>query len=140
MNISQSDRRLMSALRKNSRASVTELAKTLGISRATVQHRMESLVQSGVIRRFTIETDTRADSSVVSAIMTIEVQGSLSRTIIRELRKKPEIISLYTTNGAWDLVATIETASLKDFDRVLREVRDVPGILNSETSLLLELA
>lgn len=140
MELSESDRRLISALKKDGRASVTTLSSVLGISRATVQSRMERLIRSGVILRFTIDTDAASESDVVHAIMTIEIQGSLSRSIIKELRLKPEITALHTTNGAWDLVAHVETANLRDFDRVLREVRDVKGVLNSETSLLLDIA
>ncbi|MGO8658564.1 Lrp/AsnC ligand binding domain-containing protein, partial [Rhizobium ruizarguesonis] len=47
------------------------------------------------------------------------------------------ISALHTTNGNWDLVADIRAASLADFDRVLREVRMIDGVANSETSLLL---
>lgn len=140
MELTLSDRRLISALKKDGRASVTTLASDLSVSRATVQVRMERLLRGGVIRRFTAEIDPSADQDVVRAIMTIEIQGSLSRSIIKDLRQKPEITTLHTTNGAWDLVAHIETANLRDFDRVLREVREVKGVLNSETSLLLDIA
>ena len=140
MELTSSDRGLISALKKDGRATITELSGILGISRATVQTRMERLIRNGVIRRFTVEVDPVADQEVVRAIMTIEIQGSLSRSIIRNLRQKPEITTLHTTNGAWDLVAHIETASLQDFDRVLREVREIKGVLNSETSLLLDIA
>ena len=140
MELTSSDRRLISALKTDGRATITELSGILGISRATVQTRMQRLIRNGVIRRFTVEVDPVADQEVVRAIMTIEIQGSLSRSIIRNLRQKPEITTLHTTNGAWDLVAHIETASLQDFDRVLREVREIKGVLNSETSLLLDIA
>jgi DNA-binding Lrp family transcriptional regulator len=45
--------------------------------------------------------------------------------------------SLHTTNGGWDLIAEVRADSLSDFDRVLREVRTIDGVLNSETSILL---
>jgi DNA-binding Lrp family transcriptional regulator len=57
--------------------------------------------------------------------------------VIRRLRGIAEIRALHTTNGNWDLVADIHTTSLSDFDRVLREVRMIDGVVNSETSLLL---
>jgi DNA-binding Lrp family transcriptional regulator len=44
---------------------------------------------------------------------------------------------VHTTNGAWDLVAEIHSSSLAEFDQVLREVRLIDGIANSETSILL---
>lgn len=37
----------------------------------------------------------------------------------------------------WELVAEIQASSLADFDNVLREVRLIDGIANSETSILL---
>ena len=57
--------------------------------------------------------------------------------MIKFLRGLPELYALHTTNGAWDMVAEIRANSLSDFDRILREVRDVEGVLNSETSILL---
>ena len=69
--------------------------------------------------------------------MLIEVTGKSTATVIKKLRGIPELHVLHTTNGAWDLVAEMRASSLQDFDRVLREVRMVDGILNSETSLLL---
>ena len=47
---------------------------------------------------------------------------------------------LYSTNGAWDLVAELDCADLRDFDRALREIRAVPGVTNSESCLLLDSA
>ena len=59
------------------------------------------------------------------------------RQRMERLRGMPELHSLHTTNGSWDLIAEIRASSLHDFDRVLREVRQIDGILNSETSILL---
>jgi DNA-binding Lrp family transcriptional regulator len=53
------------------------------------------------------------------------------------LRGIPELQTLHTTNGGWDLVAEIRTNSLASFDRVLVQIRSVEGVVNSETSLLL---
>lgn len=140
MILDQTDRDLLALLRQNSRASVTSLAATLGISRVTVQNRMERLRQSGAIARFTIEIGEVGLDDLIHAVMMIEVQGNQARSVARRLRNMPEVVDLHTTNGVWDLVARIEIASLPDFDRVLREVREIPGVTGSETSLLLDRA
>lgn len=132
------DRRLLATLKKDARASVTTLAGELGVSRATVQTRMERLVATGVIQRFTIEVDTVGAGEVIRAVMMIELQGNLARQVVRRVRAMPEIVSLHSTNGAWDLVAQIEVSSLLEFDRILREVREIAGVLNSQTCLLLD--
>lgn len=137
--LNQTDRAMLAELRRNGRASITELAGALGVSRATAKTRLDRLVDGGTIRRFTIDTDLE-DRQSIRAISTIELQGSMSRSVTRALHAIPEIEQLYATNGAWDLVAEINADSLPAFDRVLRQIRDTPGVLNSETSLLLNRA
>jgi DNA-binding Lrp family transcriptional regulator len=57
--------------------------------------------------------------------------------VIRALRGLPEVASVHTTNGRWDLVVDLAAENLAGFDAVLRRVRQIDGIANSETSLLL---
>jgi DNA-binding Lrp family transcriptional regulator len=129
----------LAALKTNSRASLTELAAATKVSRATVKSHLSRLIDSGVIRRFTIETNLE-DGDGVRAIMLVELQGSMSRTVIRALRQIPELSSLHSTNGAWDLVAEIRADNLQGVDQVLRKIRDISGVRNSQTSLLLDVA
>lgn len=134
--LSAVDRALIAALRANARQSITELAQSAGVSRATARARLDTLVQEGRIRRFTIETDVDLEG-MVRAITLIELQGSMSRRVVRTLSKIAEVTRIHTTNGAWDLVVEISAETLADFDRVLREIREAPGVLNSQSSILL---
>ncbi len=138
--LDDTDRALIGALKMNSRASVTTLAAELGLARITVKKRLERLSETGTIKRFTIDLEDPGSDDLIHAIMLVEVQGSLTRSVISQLRKMPEISSLHSTNGAWDLVARLETTSLAEFDRALRRVREVAGVSNSETCLLLDRA
>lgn len=139
-NLNSTDRQLIAALRQNSRSTISTLSSKLGVSRATVQTRLDRLVSSGVIRRFTVELDTAVAADVIRAVMMIEVQGANAKATVLSLNNIPQIVSLHTTNGAWDLVATIETANLAEFDTTLNQVRELKGVLNSETCLLLNTA
>lgn len=130
------DRRLLAALRDDARASITELALIAGVSRTTVRSRLDGLVREGRIRRFTIETDLE-DEDAVRAITMVELQGRMSREVIRKLRAIPEVAAVHSTSGAWDLVVELRARSLAGFDRALRELREIQGVSNSETSLLL---
>ena len=134
--LSATDRAIIAALRNDARMSITELANRVSISRTTAKARLEALVREGRIRRFTVETDTDVEGEV-RAITMVELQGKMSRNVIRTLTRIPEVATVYATNGAWDLVVEIKTDSLVNFDRVLREIREVPGVLNSESCLLL---
>jgi DNA-binding Lrp family transcriptional regulator len=131
------DRRLLAVLREDGRAPVAELARRLGVTRATVNARLDRLVAGGVIVGFTVRLRDDAAEGGVRAVSLIEVEGRSTDAVIRQLRGLPEIEALYTTNGAWDLVAEVRTPDLAGFDRLLGRIRSVPGVLNSETSLLL---
>jgi DNA-binding Lrp family transcriptional regulator len=131
------DRRLLGALRADGRAPIAALAQRLGVSRATVSHRIEKLTAQGVIVGFTVRVRDYGQAAPVRAISFIEVEGRTTDRAIEALRGFEEIQNLHTTNGGWDLVAEIACADLAAFDGVLRRIRAIEGVVNSETSLLL---
>ncbi|PDT49727.1 Lrp/AsnC family transcriptional regulator [Sinorhizobium fredii] len=131
------DRRIIAHLRVDGRASLSKLSDALGVARGTVQNRLDRLIETGTLMGFTVRVREDYDLNTVHAVMMIEVVGKSTTQVIRKLRGIPEIHTLHTTNGNWDLVANIRAANLSEFDRVLREVRMIDGVANSETSLLL---
>jgi DNA-binding Lrp family transcriptional regulator len=131
------DRKLVALLRTDGRAPVTTLARQLGVSRATVNSRLERLLESATVLGFTVRMRDDHGDDDVRAISLIEVEGRTTTDVIKALRGLPEIQTLHTTNGGWDLVAEIRADSLLDFDRVLGQIRSVDGVINSESSLLL---
>lgn len=133
----QTDRRLLAILRTDGRASISKLADMLKISRGTVQNRIDRLTSQGTIAGFGVRITAASDPHAVRAITLIEITGGKTVSVVNTLRGIPEIRALHTTNGAWDLVAEIQTENLGEFDRVLRHVRALDGVSKSETSLLL---
>lgn len=131
------DRRIIAHLRADGRASLSKLADVLGIARGTVQNRVDRLLETGTLLSFTVRVREDYDDLSVRAVMMIEVTGKSTTQVIQKMRGVTEIRTLHTTNGKWDLVADIHAANLSDFDRVLREIRMIDGVANSETSLLL---
>lgn len=135
-NLTETDRAIIATLRRDARMSLTDLAQAVGISRTTARLRLQALIDEGHIRRFTVETPAE-DDPAIRAITMVQLQGRMSRMGIRALNRIPEVTSVYATNGTWDLVVEIRATTLAEFDRVLREIREVPGVTNSESCLLL---
>lgn len=131
------DHRLIAALRIDGRASLSKLAQMLGVSRGTVQNRLDRLIDSGVILGFTVRLKSLPETDRIRAVMMVEVSGKNTKRVAQALRGLPEVHALYSTNGAFDLIAEIECANLGEFDRLLSDVRTIEGIERSETSLLL---
>jgi len=58
-------------VRGNARMPVVELARRLGVSRATVQNRMRRLEREGVIRGYTVELKSGAGEPPIRALALI---------------------------------------------------------------------
>lgn len=130
------DRRLIGLLRENARQPVSSLAATLAVSRATVQNRIARLTSDGTILGFTLRL-RQEEEGLVRAIMMVEVRGDRSAAVLKALRGIAGVSAIHTTNGRWDLVVELRAESLERFDAVLRRIRTIDGVQNSETSLLL---
>ena len=128
---------MIALLRADGRAPISKLAELMDVSRATVQNRLDRLLESGAVLGFTVRMREDHPENTVRAVMMIGVAGKATDQVIRRLRGLPEVQRLHSTNGNWDLVAELQTTSLEAFDRVLREVRMIDGVSSSETSLLL---
>lgn len=131
------DRDLVALLRRDGRAPLAKIADILDVSRGTVQNRLDRLLHNGTILGFTIRVREDYGLDAIRAVMMIEVVGKSADRVVKRLHGLPELQSLHSTNGTWDLVAHLQASSLSEFDRVLREIRMIDGVLNSETSLLL---
>ncbi len=131
------DSRLVTLLRHNARRSISDLAAELGASRATVRARMGKLETNGSILGYTVILRADTVGLPVRGIMMIEIEGRVTERVIKALDGFPEISSIHTTNGRWDLIVELGTMTLADLDNVLRRIRLLPGITASETSLLL---
>ena len=133
--LDETDRALITLLRHDARASVTELAARAGLSRVTVAARIKALRDKGVIRRFTVDLAEPIEEETIRARSLLELNLAKTDRVHRALARMPEITSLYTTNGKWALVATHETPNLVAFDALLLKLCKLDGISNVEACL-----
>jgi DNA-binding Lrp family transcriptional regulator len=131
------DSRLIAALKRNGRASLSELADTLGVTRSTVRVRLDRLVQGGEIAGFTALTRSDVRPDPVRGLMMLEIAGRGAEKVMKTLQRMPQVQAVHSTNGTWDLIAEIGTDTLESFDQVLFAIRRLEGVTRSETNLLL---
>jgi len=94
----------------------------------------------GRIEADRLEIEVRAEAferDRIGALMSIAVQGNRGAEVVKVLRGHPNVASIHSTNGRWDLVAELHADSLEHFDRVLGAIRLIDGIASTETSILL---
>lgn len=133
----KTDERLIAALRHNARASLSDLALQLDLSRTTVRARIERLQLRGDILGFTVVLKEDVLRDPVRGLMMIGIEGRGADRIIRQLRGMPTVKAVHSTNGRWDLIVELGTETLAELDEVLGLIRKLQGVATSETNLLL---
>lgn len=133
------DRRLLALLRDNARLPVASLAGILGVSRGTVQNRLDRLQAEGEILGFTVRTrsEVTGPSEGVRAITLVHEQARTSENTLRSIREIPEARTIYTSNGRWDIVVEMQAQSLSELDNALSSIRKIKGVEVTETIILL---
>lgn len=131
------DQRLIAELRRDGRAALSDLAERLDLSRATVRSRMERLTARGEIAGFTVLTRGDVSAAPVRGLMLIGIEGRGAERIMARLTGIPAVVAVHSTNGKWDLIAELATQTLPELDEVIFRIRNIEGVMTSETNLLL---
>ncbi len=137
MDMDDIDQHILSALRRDGRASHSEIAGALNLSRATVRARIDRMVARGDIAGFTVLTRADVTQAPVRGLMLIGIEGRGADRITRRLLGMAEVQAVHSTNGRWDIVAEIGTETLAELDEVIARIRRIEGVTTSETNLLL---
>jgi DNA-binding Lrp family transcriptional regulator len=135
--VDDTDQRLIASLRRDGRASLSDLALALGLSRATVRARMERLVARGEISGFSVLTRADVTASPVRGLMMLGIEGRGTDRIIARLMGLAAVQAVHSTNGKWDLIVELGTQTLAQLDDILAQIRRLEGVATSETNLML---
>lgn len=131
------DQAIISLLQKDGRMSVQGMAQALKLTRATVTKRMSRLEVEGVITGYTALVRKDFFDKKIRGWVMISTVPNMEENAIVQMKLISEVRKIYTTNGKWDLAAEIRAVDLESFDTALSKIRQVTGIENTETSLLL---
>ena len=77
MNLDETDRKIIDSLKNNSRLSWKEIGRTVPMTGQAVAARIERLTDSGVIRKFTIDTDKEKMGITITGYITIYMKTTL---------------------------------------------------------------
>ena len=131
------DTGLIAELRRDGRASISELAERLQVSRATVRSRLERLKAAGEIAGFIVLTRADISEAPVRGLMMIGIEGRGGEKIMARLSGLPAVMAVHSTNGKWDLIVELATQTLLELDDVIHRIRNIEGVITSETNVLL---
>ena len=131
------DRMLLNLLRENARTSTAELARKLHLSRTTVQSRIERLERNHVVAGYTIQVPDEVEASLVRTFVLITLAPKRSGTIEAALRRIPEVRTLHSVSGPFDLLAIVAAESIGDLDTVIDRIGLLDGVERTTSAIVL---
>lgn len=128
----EKDAALIHKLRLDSSKPVSEIASELDIPRTTVQERIRRLVQTGVIKRFTIQTDYSKLGKTVTVFILVSfssASGISQKEAAQKIAEIPDISEVHVISGDWDIIAKARGETIQSVgELVLDKIRNVKGV------------
>ena len=137
MKLTPADEALLSQLREHARAPTAEIARRLQLSRTTVQSRIERLERMGVIAGYTVRVSDEFERERIRALIMVTVFPKQMAAVVEALRLMPEVRTLQSVSGGWDLVAMAAVPTIGDMDELTDRIGAVEGVERTTSSLVL---
>jgi DNA-binding Lrp family transcriptional regulator len=134
--IDEKDRGIIEILKEDARRSFVDIAKAVSLSEPAVRRRVKNMVDGGVIRRFTVETDV---GQVASAITLISVNPSVpTADISARLLKMEGVDVVYEITGQYDIAVIVSGSNIANINRSIDDIRRLDGVGNTNTVIILK--
>jgi DNA-binding Lrp family transcriptional regulator len=137
MPIDATDQKILALLREDGRISTAQLGRRLGLSRTTVQSRIDRMQSRRVITGFTVRMGVEGEREQIQAQVMISVAPKLQVRVETALRALPEVRKLFTISGQHDFIAVVVTDTVAEMDRLLDRLGSLEGIDRTISSIVL---
>jgi len=135
--LDDTDRALLALLRENARAPTAELARRLGISRTTVQSRLQRLERRRAVVGYTVVVPDEAEAALVRAHVLITLAPRQTAAIDAALRRIPEVRVLHSVSGPFDLIAIVAAGSIGELDALIDRIGALDGVERTTSAIVL---
>src|SRR5665213_621226 len=131
------DRRLIQALREDARAPTAKLARSLSLSRTTVQSRLERLERSGVITGYTVRLSQAHERGQIHAYVMLTLIPRKAPAVVAAIRRLAAVRLLRSVSGPFDLIAEVVTPSAAEMDALIDALGGLDGVERTTSSVVL---
>nr|WP_300049809.1 Lrp/AsnC family transcriptional regulator [uncultured Nocardioides sp.] len=130
-------KRIIELLQEDGRISYAAIAKAVGLSEAAARARVQKLLDSEVMQVVAV-TDPTQVGFTRQAMIGVRTEGDPMQVGDR-LAEVPEVDYVVTTAGSFDLLVEVVCEDDPHLLDVIRQVRELEGVVSSETFVYLKL-
>jgi DNA-binding Lrp family transcriptional regulator len=117
------DYKILNLLSKNTRINSVDIASQINVSTVTIHSRMNKLIKSGVIQRYSITMDINK-LGLREFIVNLSLRNYAQKNqIIAYLSDNPFLWEIHKAVGGYDLEITLYATNFEHFYRVMEDLR-----------------
>ena len=131
MNLDAKDKKIIEALKKDSRSTVRDIAKQTGIRPSTVHQRIGKLKKDGVIEKFTVKLNNKAVGENFIVFMFVSTKTDLAPSFFNNRSIK----EVFGVTGEYDLLLKLKFRDVDEFNKFVISLRKNKAIAKTITSL-----
>jgi DNA-binding Lrp family transcriptional regulator len=136
--IDEIDRQIVAQLREDARRSFQQVGAAVGLTAPAVKRRVDRLRAEGVIAGFTALLDPKALGWSMHAVVSLYCEGSMdANEVARALEGHPEVVAAYTIAGEASAIAHVRCRDTQELEGLLHRLRHHPGVLRTQTQVVL---
>ncbi len=113
------NQKLLSALLKNPRASVTDLARKVGLSAPATRERMLRLEEAGVIKGWRVELDPKALGFPIAVLVRVRPMPGQLPKIAKLAQSLPQVTECHRITGEDCFLMRAHLRALEELDGLL---------------------
>lgn len=129
------DEKIISILKINSRQPFVDIAKEIGLSESAIRRRVKNLMDTKIIKRFTLELDNKNRTSAITLISVTSTSDT--STVSTALMSLNGVEVIYEITGQYDIAAIISSSSVAEINRCIDDVRRIEGVSDTNTVIVL---
>ena len=131
------DKAIMNVLLQNARLSYREIAKKIGVSVATVMHRVHALEKGKVITGYAATLDYEQLGYDITIIVEMQVSKGKLEQVEKKIAQHPNVAAVYDVTGAFDVIIIAKFKNRRLMDKFLKEIQTYDFVLRTNTQLVL---
>jgi DNA-binding Lrp family transcriptional regulator len=132
----KTDENIIEYLKEYSRESFVDIGKKLKLSESAVRRRVKNLVDSGTIKKFTVEL---GEENATSAIVLVSVDSTTDTSKVSlKLVKLEGVKTVYEITGQYDITVIISASNIAEINSTIDALRKIPGVVDTNTVIILK--
>ena len=137
--LDDTDWKIVSELKRDSRLSSRELAKRTKLSSATINRHIRKMEKRGIIEAYTLTLNyEKLGKETLAYVLVRTKPGADYTSMMKDMMKHEEVEDIGAIAGEFDIIVKIRVGSIKELDGfVFNYLRKFPDITQTQTLIVM---